>query len=282
MTTVTGFTAARMLEIENSTVVGGEVIGDNLQLTTRDGTPIDAGDVRGPVGPAGSGFIICTSTTRPALDPGDAGTAIYETDTKLRRYWQGTFWRTQEVIVCTSTTRPVMGDFDDGIRIYETDTNREYYWDNDAPAWMLMPRWQDAPRGILGSKILSGGAGASLAWTDISSGGIAVAVGNNRRIKVEAQVGFLASGINGDSISIRAERAAGVGMGESFQRVYVDYCMHTLVTEHQNAVAGTVTYKIFAKTSGAAIVPLNVNWQHIMFVYDMGPITPAAAASIPS
>lgn len=53
MATVTGFTAERMLIIENSTVVDGEVVGNNLILYTRDGTPIDAGNVRGPIGPAG-------------------------------------------------------------------------------------------------------------------------------------------------------------------------------------------------------------------------------------
>ena len=54
MATVTGFTAERMLNIENSTVVDGEVQGDNLVLLTRDGTPIDAGNVRGPKGDTGA------------------------------------------------------------------------------------------------------------------------------------------------------------------------------------------------------------------------------------
>jgi microcystin-dependent protein len=53
MATVTGFTAERMLNIENSTVVDGEVQGDNLILLTRDGTPIDAGNVRGQKGDTG-------------------------------------------------------------------------------------------------------------------------------------------------------------------------------------------------------------------------------------
>lgn len=53
MATVTGFTAERMLVIENSTVVDGEVQGDNLILQTRDGTEIDAGSVRGEKGDTG-------------------------------------------------------------------------------------------------------------------------------------------------------------------------------------------------------------------------------------
>lgn len=53
MATVTGYTAARMQEIEDGTVVGGEVVGDDLVLTRRDGGTINAGDVRGPQGPQG-------------------------------------------------------------------------------------------------------------------------------------------------------------------------------------------------------------------------------------
>lgn len=54
MATVTGFTAERMLEIENTTVVDGDVNGSgHLILQTREGTPIDAGSVIGPTGPRG-------------------------------------------------------------------------------------------------------------------------------------------------------------------------------------------------------------------------------------
>ena len=53
MAEVTGFTSDRMRIIENETVVDGEVQGDNLILMTREGVPIDAGNVRGPIGPVG-------------------------------------------------------------------------------------------------------------------------------------------------------------------------------------------------------------------------------------
>ena len=53
MATVTGFTSERMLVIENETVVDGEIQGDDLILITREGTPINAGNVRGPIGPIG-------------------------------------------------------------------------------------------------------------------------------------------------------------------------------------------------------------------------------------
>lgn len=51
MATVTGLTAARMLEIEAASVVDGSVdAAGNLTFTTHDGTPIDAGNVKGPQG----------------------------------------------------------------------------------------------------------------------------------------------------------------------------------------------------------------------------------------
>lgn len=54
MAVVTGLTAARMLDIENASVVSGSIVEDNLQLVTRGGGTIDAGNVRGPVGSTGA------------------------------------------------------------------------------------------------------------------------------------------------------------------------------------------------------------------------------------
>lgn len=51
MATVTGFTASRMLAIEDASIVSGTVIGNNLVLTRHDGSTVDAGNVRGPAGP---------------------------------------------------------------------------------------------------------------------------------------------------------------------------------------------------------------------------------------
>lgn len=54
MAEVSALTAARMLEIEAQSIVDGDVVGDNLILTQRDGDTINAGNVRGPQGPAGT------------------------------------------------------------------------------------------------------------------------------------------------------------------------------------------------------------------------------------
>lgn len=54
MATITGYTAERMLEIENKTVIAGSVKSDgNLYLKTRDGDETNAGYVRGPKGDTG-------------------------------------------------------------------------------------------------------------------------------------------------------------------------------------------------------------------------------------
>lgn len=53
MPSVTGYTATRMKEIEDSTVVSGSVVNGDLVLMRRDGTPILGGRVVGPQGPAG-------------------------------------------------------------------------------------------------------------------------------------------------------------------------------------------------------------------------------------
>jgi hypothetical protein len=54
MASVTAFTAARMLEIENTTVVSGQLdVNGNLILVTREGTQINVGPVKGAKGDPG-------------------------------------------------------------------------------------------------------------------------------------------------------------------------------------------------------------------------------------
>jgi hypothetical protein len=71
-----------MLQIENESITDGEVVGDDLILTTRAGTPINAGNVRGPIGPEG-----------PIGEVSDAelALAITNLDTTLRDDFPGGF-----------------------------------------------------------------------------------------------------------------------------------------------------------------------------------------------
>lgn len=90
MASVTAFTAARMLEVENSSVVSGLVdIYGHLLLSTRGGDEIDAGNVQGPlgVGPTGTvtmfagasaptGWLICDGSAISRTTYADLFTAI--------------------------------------------------------------------------------------------------------------------------------------------------------------------------------------------------------------
>jgi hypothetical protein len=74
MATVTGYTAARMQEIEDAAIVDGDVVGDNLILTRYSGATINAGSVRGPVGPQGP----LNDSSITLIPPGAPGTDISE------------------------------------------------------------------------------------------------------------------------------------------------------------------------------------------------------------
>jgi microcystin-dependent protein len=81
MARVTGFTAERMQEIEDTCIVSGAVLLDNLHLTQRDGTVIDAGNVRGPQGTAaaitGVSVVGLAAGAAPTVDAG--GTPLART-----------------------------------------------------------------------------------------------------------------------------------------------------------------------------------------------------------
>lgn len=66
---VTGYTAAKMQEIEQASVISGQVIGDDLVLKTKGNTTIVAGNVRGPKGDKGDqgGVWDATSTKTGAI-----------------------------------------------------------------------------------------------------------------------------------------------------------------------------------------------------------------------
>lgn len=91
MATVTGYTAAKMQQIEDSSIVDGEVVGDNLLLTRHDGQQIDAGNVRGPQGDPGTnnpfeaGDDLASASTINVTDyfHGITGTTTIQTISKI-------------------------------------------------------------------------------------------------------------------------------------------------------------------------------------------------------
>lgn len=101
MATVTGYTAEKMDEISDSTVVDGSVVDGDLILERRDGGTINAGSVVGPQGPPGTdpSIQVVTSGTRPTGGDLFEGLHIYETDTNLEWVWNGAAWGPPPVIV---------------------------------------------------------------------------------------------------------------------------------------------------------------------------------------
>lgn len=68
MPTVTGYTAAKMQQIEDETVVDGNIVGNDLILVTRGGPTINAGNVRGPQGIQGLTGEVTTAQMDTAID----------------------------------------------------------------------------------------------------------------------------------------------------------------------------------------------------------------------
>jgi hypothetical protein len=137
MATVTAYTAERMKQIEDSSIVTCSVVGNNLIVTRFNNTQINAGNVRGPQGIQGpmgvTSISICTSTTRPTGASLFTGLAIYETDTKRFYIYDGATWVYRGgTWICTSVTRPASPFA--GLMIFETDTKLLYVY--DGTAWL--------------------------------------------------------------------------------------------------------------------------------------------------
>src|SRR5687768_9116795 len=77
MATVTGYTAAHMDEIANTCIINGAVdLSGNLDLITRDGTHIAAGNIKGPQGIQGPAGDPTELRVRPALGDEEVKLAI--------------------------------------------------------------------------------------------------------------------------------------------------------------------------------------------------------------
>lgn len=81
MAVVTGMSAARMLAIEAASVVDGDVVSGNLELTKHDGSKIIAGSVIGPSGPSAydtavaNGFVGTEDAWLATLEGADGDSA---------------------------------------------------------------------------------------------------------------------------------------------------------------------------------------------------------------
>lgn len=211
MATVTAFTAERMQEIEDAAIIDGNV-DDNgdLILVRHDTTEINAGSVigpEGPVGPAGpTSIVVCTSTTRPVGGDRFEGLAIWETDTKMFRIWNGAQWSYKGgIFVCTSLSRP-SNPFA-GLVIYETDTGNTLVYHSATTGWA--PHWNVAWGNIenLESEDPQTGITAVVNAVGLTDTRVYVA---NRNIKLKAEWGSAYSTVADDVLVVSIKEGATV------------------------------------------------------------------------
>lgn len=249
MTSVTGFTADHMQEIEDTTIVSGHIAGNNLILVTRAGTEINAGDVRGIQGiqglPGATSIAVVTSTTRPVGAARFTGLAIYETDTKLLYIWDGASWIYRGgTIICTSSTRPAAPFA--GLEIYETDTNQKLIHNGvrfDKP-WN-MP-WGLVPGGYASVVAAQGSLGAQVDLAGLTVSPTFVA---NRRHLIHVEADFT-SAIAGDVIVLYILKD-GVQIDSSTHDLAKANSNETMTVETiDTPTAGAHTYKAAAQRVG--------------------------------
>ena len=134
MATVTGFTAERMLVIENETVVDGEVRDTNLFLIRRDGVEIDAGWVKGApggMGPQGPPGVI--QSINDEVKPIAYSPRVFDTKAELDA-WVNAPYGSVGVVRDSSQTiwqKDTVGWFlVNGMRIFASVAERDSRWLN--------------------------------------------------------------------------------------------------------------------------------------------------------
>ena len=154
MATVTVYSAARMKQIEDTTVVGGTVDGSgNLLLETREGTLINAGKVEGPKGDKGdTGEVTqaqldavtlvantASSTATAAQSAANSALAIAESSKVISRGTQKSGALTCEWLRMTNGIQMIWG-------VYSAETFGAFapsglLYTGTVPIFILMPFW---------------------------------------------------------------------------------------------------------------------------------------------
>jgi len=262
MATVTGYTAERMKEIEDSAVIGGMVQGNNLILVTHDGSTIDAGNVRGPQGiqgiPGVQSIIVCTSTTRPTGAALFVGLNIYETDTEKMYVWNGVGWRPREVFTDIAANSPtfrslgtlyVVNDANLPVGAIVPDASRPvtmglYQWLGNVTKYN--PPW-NMPWGIMGIKTLAVAQSSITTSVDVTGLTLTMTCVANRKLEIKADLPLLSS-IDGDLARIDiTDGASAIKDGRQYRMSTSG--IGCTATEWINTVAGSFTRKVMVGRS---------------------------------
>lgn len=271
MATITGYTAERMQEIEDTTIVDGNIVGGHLILLQRNGAEIDAGSVAGPTGDTGpSGFtsiVLCTSSTRPTGGARFAGLYIYETDTKLTYVWDGAAWVYRGgLFICTSSTRPSSAIA--GLPIYETDTQKLLVHNG----FRFDPPW-NIPWGRIGSATVNADQSAISTLIDVAGLTVPWTAVANRRYKVSIKCAMTASVAGNHMILLITDGANVVKDTFGMPAAIADGSGHCISGSYEETIvtAGSTTRKARAQ-AGAGTVKCKLGTQPgWLIVEDVGP-----------
>lgn len=290
MATINGFTAAHMQAIEDNTIVGAHITGNDLILDQFDGGMINVGSIVG-IGVNGTADWPLTNIGQTATGPESVVTA---NPGSIRMKTNGEVWvkvtgigntgwakltslsSAQTVLViCTSSTRPSSPTV--GQRIYETDTGKNLMYYGATTGWKKT--WSD-PWGVIDVKSngTTGQTGISSA-TDVTS--LTATFTNptaNRRIKLSAAFrvtqntadavveGLITNGSNVVQNKVSVSLSAG----------FAGYLTPLAIV---TPAAGSVTYKVRLSTTGGTVDTNVAATQPALFVLeDIGP----SVASPPS
>lgn len=121
MASVTGYTAERMQEIEDNTIISAVVNGaGHLILTKFDGSTVDAGPVIGPTGPVGptGPAVSWAGYKEPFIDKGSVS-GVVTLDFSLSNNWRIT---PTGAITIAFTNFPPSGYFQGGTIVFMNST----------------------------------------------------------------------------------------------------------------------------------------------------------------
>lgn len=214
------------------------------------------------------GVFLCTSATRPS-SPAE-GFTIYETDTNLYRYWNGSAWVTLldpatsgllgGIYLCTSATRPSAPT--EGVTVYETDTNLYLYWNGTAWVTVLDPAASRVYT-VKGTATQVNSSNTSL--NDITGLSFAVVSGQMYHFRFMGRY---------------SSAATTTGIGFAFSGPAVTYC--SWEARIQQAAAGTA--QMFTDTTNAlatVIVSASVVTANVSYAWSLeGFVQPSASGTL--
>jgi hypothetical protein len=288
--TITGFTAERMLVIENETVVDGEVQGDNLHLIRRDGIIIDAGNVRGPKGdPGATGIPGVIDSVNDVSAPFVYSPRQFVSRVAIDSEWPNAPIGSVAVVYDGSNTiwqKDSVGWFIvNGVRIFSDTAERDSRWANPpdgsvchAPAGIEYRRiggvWKSpAPRGIVvasrgpATAVVVSTNGATLVY-QFSFPTVA-----GRKYKIDYTVGYFGSGTaNGTNNQVRARLDGGDAQMQPYHLNTINIWARSNAFRMLDGDGATHTAGIAGASGSPAGAALNFAANNIdITVEDIGP-----------